>query len=91
MEIHHGKHHAGYTAKLNTAIADTDVEGKNIEDILAQVSTYPGGIRNNGGGYYNHSLFWSVMSPDGGGQPEGDLAEAIDAAFGSFENFMEAF
>lgn len=91
MEIHHGKHHNGYTSKLNAAIVGTDVEGKDIETILGDVSNYPTGIRNNGGGYYNHSLFWSVMSPDGGGAPTGKLAEAIDSAFGSFDSFKEAF
>ena len=91
MEIHHGKHHAGYTNKLNAAIEGTDLEGKSIEDILANVSAHSTGVRNNGGGFYNHSLFWAVMSPDGGGHPGGDLAAAIDEAFGSFDAFKEKF
>lgn len=90
MEIHHDKHHAGYTNNLNAAIAGTDMEGKRIEDILAN-HTDNAAIRNNGGGFYNHSLFWSVMSPDGGGHPTGELAESIDTAFGSFDGFKEAF
>ena len=89
MEIHHGKHHAGYTAKLNAAIEGTDFAGQSIESILT--SELSSGIRNNGGGYYNHCLFWSVMSPNGGGQPSGDLADAINSAFGSFEEFKTAF
>lgn len=93
MEIHHGKHHNGYTTKLNKAIEGTDLEGKKIEDILANVSQYSAGVRNNGGGFYNHSLFWSVMSPDGGGAPSGQLniAKAIDRDFGSFDNFKKEF
>lgn len=90
MEIHHGKHHAGYTAKLNAAVAGTSMEGLSIEQLCAD-HTDNGAVRNNGGGYYNHSLFWSVMSPDGGGAPTGDLASAIDAAFGSFDGFKTAF
>ena len=91
MEIHHGKHHAGYTTKLNGAIAGTDLEGKTIEDILTNLDLENKGVRNNGGGFYNHRLFWSVMSTDGGGKPEGDLANAINDAFGSFEAFKDAF
>jgi Fe-Mn family superoxide dismutase len=91
MEIHHGKHHAGYTANLNAAIEGTDLEGKSIEDILANVSAHSAGVRNNGGGFYNHSLFWSIMSPNGGGEPTGELAEAINEAYGSFEGFKSAF
>lgn len=91
MEIHHGKHHAGYTSKLNAAIENTDLASKSIEDILANVSSAGAGVRNNGGGFYNHSLFWSVMSPNGGGNPSGELAEAINSAFGSFESFKDAF
>jgi len=91
MEIHHGKHHAGYTNNLNSAIAGTDLEGKSIEDILASLDMNNGAVRNNGGGFYNHSLFWKVMSPNGGGQPTGDLANAINAAYGSFDAFKEAF
>jgi Fe-Mn family superoxide dismutase len=90
MEIHHGKHHAGYTAKLNAAIEGTANEGKSIEEILAAPGL-TGGLRNNGGGYYNHCLFWEVMSPNGGGEPTGDLAAAIDKAFGSFEKFKNEF
>ena len=89
MEIHHSKHHAGYTTKLNAAIKDTDLAGKSIESILA--GELSAGVRNNGGGYYNHCLFWSVMSPNGGGQPSGDLADAINSAFSSFEEFKTAF
>lgn len=91
MEIHHGKHHAGYTNNLNAAIAGTDLEGQSIEAILAHVSKHGAGVRNNGGGFYNHSLFWAVMSPNGGGNPSGDLAAAIDSAFGSYEAFKDAF
>ena len=90
MEIHHGKHHAGYTKKLNAAIEGTDMAGKSIEDILANVGDNAA-VRNNGGGYYNHCLFWEVMSPNGGGQPSGELADAINAAYGSFDGFKEAF
>ena len=91
MQIHHGKHHNGYTNKLNAAIEGTDLADKSIEDILAGVSGHSGGVRNNGGGFYNHSLFWSVMSPKGGGTPSGDLGAAIDKAFGSFDGFKDAF
>lgn len=90
MEIHHGKHHAAYTSKLNDAIKGTEMEGKSIEDILANHSDNTA-VRNNGGGFYNHNLFWTVMSPNGGGKPSGELAEAIDAAFGSFDKFKEEF
>jgi len=90
MEIHHSKHHAGYTNKLNAAIAGTEMEGKSIEALLAEHSDN-GAVRNNGGGYYNHTLFWSVMSPNGGGNPSGDLAAAIDADLGGWEAFKEAF
>lgn len=91
MEIHHGKHHNGYTTKLNDAIAGTAHEGAAIESILKNLDMDNAAVRNNGGGYYNHCLFWEVMHPDGGGQPEGDLADAITAAFGSFEGFKDAF
>lgn len=91
MEIHHGKHHAGYTSKLNDAIAGTALEGQTIEEILAQVSQHGAAVRNNGGGYYNHDLFWKVMGPNGGGQPSGELASAIEADFGSFEAMKEEF
>jgi Fe-Mn family superoxide dismutase len=90
MEIHHGKHHNGYTTKLNTAIDGSDLAGKSIEDILANC-TDNAAVRNNGGGYFNHCLFWEVMSPNGGGQPSGELAEAINAAYGSFDEFKSTF
>ena len=91
MEIHHTKHHAGYTAKLNDAIKGSDLEGKAIEAILGDLDMANMAVRNNGGGFYNHCLFWEVMSPDGGGKPSGELADAIHAAFGSFEGFKEKF
>jgi superoxide dismutase, Fe-Mn family len=91
MEIHHSKHHAGYTNNLNNAIADTNLEGKSIEDILTNLDMNNGAVRNNGGGYYNHDLFWKVMSPNGGGNPTGAVASAIDAAFGSYEAFKDEF
>ena len=91
MEIHHGKHHNGYTTKLNDAIAGTAHEGASIESILKNLDMDNAAVRNNGGGYYNHCLFWEVMHPDGGGQPDSDLADAISAAFGSFEGFKDAF
>ncbi len=90
MQIHHGKHHAGYVNNLNNAIAGTDMEGKSLEDILANVGENTA-VRNNGGGHYNHSLFWSIMSPNGGGNPSGDLASAIDTAFGNIDTFKEKF
>jgi len=91
MEIHHGKHHAGYTNNLNNAIKDSELEGKSIKDILSNLDLNNSAVRNNGGGFYNHSLFWSVMSADGGGSPSGDLAKAINESFGSFEEFKAAF
>jgi len=91
MEIHHTKHHNGYTTKLNAAIEGTDLEGKSIEDILTGLDMNNGAVRNNGGGFYNHSLFWTILSPNGGGKPSGELAEAIDSAFGSFEEFKNKF
>lgn len=90
MEIHHGKHHNAYVTNLNNAIAGTEMEGKSIEDICKQHSDVPA-VRNNGGGHFNHSLFWTVMSPNGGGAPSGDLAAAIDSAFGSLDAFKDAF
>ncbi|MDO9036945.1 MAG: superoxide dismutase [Lutibacter sp.] len=90
MEIHHGKHHAAYTNNLNNAIAGTALEGKSIEAILSGLDMNNAAVRNNGGGFYNHELFWNVMSPNGGGKPKGELAAAIDAAFGSFEAFKDA-
>ncbi len=91
MEIHHDKHHAGYTSKLNAAIKGSDLEGKTIENILINLDMSNTAVRNNGGGYFNHNLFWEVMSPNGGGKPSGDLADAINAAYGSFEAFKDAF
>ncbi len=91
MEIHHGKHHNAYVTKLNNAIAGTDMEGISIEDLCKNISKYPMPVRNNGGGHYNHSLFWNIMSPNGGGLPTGKLAAAIDAELGGFEKFKEAF
>ncbi|QDH78909.1 superoxide dismutase [Echinicola soli] len=90
MEIHYGKHHNGYVTKLNDAVAGTDLEGKSLEELM-KVAGSNGAVRNNGGGHYNHSLFWTILSPNGGGQPSGDLASAIDAKFGSFDAFKEEF
>jgi len=90
MQIHHGKHHAAYTTNLNAAIAGTPMEGKSIEDLLRSHTDVPA-VRNNGGGFWNHNLFWLVMSPQGGGQPEGELAAAIDRDLGGFDAFREAF
>ena len=90
MEIHHSKHHAGYTSNLNAAIEGTSMEGLGIEDLLSKHSDN-NAIRNNGGGFWNHRLFWTVMCPNGGGSPEGDLASAIDEQFGSFESFQQSF
>lgn len=91
MEIHHGRHHNGYTGNLNKAIEGTDLEGKSINDILKNLDMNNKAVRNNGGGYYNHNLFWTVMSPNGGGKPSGDLAKAIDDTYGSFDAFKEKF
>ena len=91
MEIHHSKHHNAYTTNLNAAVTGTDLEGKTIENILINLDMKNMAVRNNGGGYYNHNLFWRVMSPTGGGKPSGDLADAIDAAFGSFDEFKAQF
>ena len=91
MEIHHGKHHNGYTTNLNNAIAGTELEGKSIEDILTTLDLDNGAVRNNGGGFYNHSLFWSTMGATAGGAQTGAFATAIDTAFGSFDAFKEAF
>jgi Fe-Mn family superoxide dismutase len=90
MEIHHSKHHQAYTTNLNNAIAGTDLENKSIEEILKACKDKPA-VRNNGGGFWNHNLFWEVMSPNGGGHPSGDLGAAIDATFGSFDAFKEEF
>ena len=90
MEIHHGKHHAAYIAKLNAAVSGSEMEGKSLEELIKN-HTNVAAVRNNGGGHWNHSLFWTVMSPTGGGTPQGALAAAIDDAFGSFEKFKEDF
>ena len=95
MEIHHSKHHAGYTAKLNAALEGTEFADKEIEDVLSNISALPTDkvqtVINNGGGFANHSLFWTVLSPNGGGTPDGDLGAAIDATFGSFDAFKTEF
>lgn len=95
MEVHHDKHHAGYTSKLNDAVAGTEWESRSIEDILRNIESVPQNIRtavqNNGGGYANHNLFWEVMSPNGGGQASGDLGSAINSKFGSFDAFKQKF
>ena len=91
MEIHHGKHHAGYTNNLNNAIKGTSLENSTVEEILSELDMDNMAVRNNGGGFFNHSLFWSVMSPNGGGSPSGDLMDAINNSFGSFEDFKSAF
>ena len=91
MEIHHGKHHQAYVDNLNKALVGTDGENQSIEDIQKNISKFPIPVRNNGGGHFNHSLYWSVMSPDGGGSPSGDLAKAIEEAFGSFDEFKKKF
>ena len=91
MQIHHGKHHAGYTNNLNNAIKGTGLETMSIEAILAELDLNNAAVRNNGGGFFNHSLFWNIMSPNGGGIPSGDLASAINDSFGSFDEFKSAF
>ena len=91
MEIHHGKHHAGYTNNLNNAIKGTALENSTVEKILSGLDMDNMAIRNNGGGFFNHSLFWNVMSPNGGGSPSGDLMDAMNNSFGSFEDFKSAF
>tara|TARA_B110000902_G_scaffold146722_1_gene169232 strand:- start:3 stop:611 length:609 start_codon:yes stop_codon:yes gene_type:complete len=91
MEIHHSKHHNGYTTKLNGAIAGTDLETSSIENILGNLDMNNGAVRNNGGGFYNHSLFWSVMNPNNSGELTGDLKDAIMTEFGSFDTFKDAF
>ena len=95
MRIHHDKHHQAYVDKANAALAGTDFDGKSIEEVLKNLDSLPAdkqkAVRNNGGGHYNHSLFWEFLSPDGGGAPDGDLAEAINGAFGSFDEFKEQF
>ena len=91
MEIHYSKHHAAYTANLNKAVEGTSLEGKSIEEIFAGISAHPVAVRNNGGGFYNHNLFWSMMAPNAGGEPTGELLEAIKGAFGSFADFKAKF
>ena len=91
MQIHHGKHHAGYTNKLNSAIEGTDLKGKSIEEILKTLDMSNSAVRNNGGGYFNHCLFWEVIGPNCGGKPEGALADVIDKSFGSFDEFKSKF
>ncbi|HYG18249.1 MAG TPA: superoxide dismutase, partial [Ohtaekwangia sp.] len=90
MEIHHGKHHNAYVTNLNNAIAGTDAEKLSIEDICKNISKYPAAVRNNGGGHYNHSLFWTILGP-GGSAPKGAVADAINATFGSFDEFKTKF
>jgi Fe-Mn family superoxide dismutase len=91
MEIHYTKHHAAYTANLNKAVEGTSLEGKSIEEIFAGISAHPTAVRNNGGGFFNHNLYWSVMGPNGGGEPGGALLSAINGAFGSFAEFKTKF
>ena len=91
MEIHHGKHHAGYTNNLNNAIKDSDLEGKSIEEILSNLNLDNSAVRNNGGGFYNHCLFWDILSPSGGGEPAGAMSDAISNSFGSFDEFKTLF
>ena len=91
MEIHHGKHHQAYVTNLNAAIQGTDAEGKNILELLSTISKYSPAVRNNGGGHFNHTLFWNIMGPNGGGEPTGNLKSAIDTTFGSFSAFKEEF
>mgnify|MGYP000541808853 CR=1 FL=1 len=91
MELHYTKHHKGYHTKFLNAIKGTDAEDMEFEKVLNNISNFPAGVRNNGGGHYNHSLFWTIMSPDGGGKPEGSLLKAIENSFGSFESFKEKF
>jgi Fe-Mn family superoxide dismutase len=91
MQIHHGKHHNAYVTNLNAAVAGTENEEKSLEELMANISKLSPAIRNNGGGHFNHSLFWTVMSPDGGGEPTGAIGEAITATFGSYDKFKEEF
>lgn len=91
MEIHHGKHHRAYVDNLNKAIAGTEYENKSLEEILKHVGSLSPAVRNNGGGHWNHSFFWDIMAPHAGGSPSGELAQAIDATFGSFDAFKEKF
>lgn len=91
MEIHHDKHHAGYTKKLNAAIEGTSDDKKSIDELLKELDPTNTAVRNNGGGFYNHKLFWEVMGPDGGGEPTGEVAKAIENDFGSYDNFKDQF
>ena len=91
MEIHHTKHHGAYVNNLNASLAGTPGEQKSLEELMADISKYPVAVRNNGGGHYNHSLFWKLIGPNGGGKPAGELLAAIEKAFGSFETFKEEF
>jgi len=91
MEIHHGKHHQAYVTNLNNAISGTEAEGLSLEEICRNISKYPAAVRNNGGGHFNHDLFWKLLSPSGGGAPSGSLMDAINAAFGTFEEFKSKF
>lgn len=91
MEIHHGKHHNAYVTNLNGAVEGTDLADKSLEELMKNISSASAAVRNNGGGHYNHSLFWTILSPNGGGAPSGDLAKAIDDKFGSFDKFKEEF
>ena len=91
MEIHYSKHHAAYTANLNKAVEGTSLEGVSIEEIFAGMSKHPVAVRNNGGGFFNHNVFWSVMGPNAGGEPAGELLKAINSAFGSFADFKTQF
>ncbi|MFZ9942310.1 MAG: superoxide dismutase [Bacteroidia bacterium] len=91
MEIHHGKHHQAYVTNLNNAVAGTDAEHLSVEEICRNISKYPVAVRNNGGGHFNHDLFWNILSPAGGGMPTGSLADAINSAFGTFEDFKTKF
>lgn len=91
MEIHHSKHHNAYVTNLNNAISGTDMEQLSIEDLCKNISKYPMAVRNNGGGHFNHSLFWTIMSPNGGGMPQGRLASAIESDLGGFDKFKESF
>lgn len=91
MEIHHGKHHQAYVTNLNNAIANTDAEKLSIEELCKNISKYPAAVRNNGGGHYNHSMFWTLMKQNGGGNPSGALGDAIQAAFGTFDEFKTKF
>jgi Fe-Mn family superoxide dismutase len=91
MQIHHGKHHQAYITNLNNAVAGTEMEGKSLEELMANISKYPVAVRNNGGGHFNHSLFWEILAPNAGGEPTGKLAETITADLGGFEKFKEDF